>query len=95
MIVSLLLVGLYAIGFVSGDDSSSSAGDDATITSMTTAKPTYTVLAPTNSPTFDLFGSVTFIWSAQGYNAAGYFCQPVSTGSYMRHYTIWLPNEGW
>jgi hypothetical protein len=93
MIVSLLLTGLYVIGLVDGDDSSSSAGDDTTITSMTTAKPTYTVLAPTDSPTLDLFGSVTFIWSAEGYNVGGYFCQPVSTRSYMESYTSWMSSE--
>lgn len=95
MIILLLLAGLYAIGLVVGDDSSSSAGDDATITSMTTAEPTYTVLAPTDSPTLDLFGSVTFIWSAEGYNVAGYFCQPLSSRSYMETYTSWMsPKAG-
>lgn len=89
MIGSLLLVGLYLIGLVAGYDSTSSGGD-ATITPMTTANPTYTVLAPTDSPTLDLFTSVTFIWSAEGYNIGGYFCRPSTTSSGFYLYTSWM-----
>lgn len=96
MIFSLLLAGLHIIGLVSGDDSTSSAGNnDATITSMTTADPTYTVLAPTDSPTLDLFGSVTIIWSAEGYNVGGYFCRPSTASSGIYLYTSWIsPQAG-
>ncbi|KUL83519.1 hypothetical protein ZTR_10565 [Talaromyces verruculosus] len=89
MVVSLLLAGFYVIGLVSGDDSTGSAGD-ATITPMITANPTYTVLAPTDSPTLDLFGSVTFIWSAVGYNVGGCFCRPSTTSSGFYLYTSWM-----
>lgn len=89
MIVSLLLAGFYVMGFVSGDDPTTSAGD-ATITPMITAIPTYTVLAPTDSPTLDIFGSVTFIWSAEGYNVGGCFCRPSTTSSSFYLYTSWM-----
>ena len=92
MIASLLLAGFYVISLVSGDDSTSSIGD-ATITPMITANPTYTVLAPTDSPTLDLFGSVTFIWSAEGYNVGGCFCRPSTTSSGFSIYSSWMPPQ--